>query len=136
MLGIPTLFAEFDRFFSDSAPVEDVPGEGIMASYTVRNAVTLRAVQVKAVKTATIETPQYSAPVIYISLNTGERFMAMDMDVFRNLGVSNAAIAMSKTAYTKAKNIRPGMITTFQVTGEAPLPLILAGVEALIIGIN
>ncbi len=135
LLGFPTLFSEFDRFFSDQPNTGDNPGQGLLRSYTMSNSWTIDFAEVVKVTSSTIETAHSYVPVTYLHLASGERFMSLDMNSFRELGVSNAAVFMSQDAYRKVKDIQPGQFI-IKVTGDPPIELILAGIAPLIVSIE
>lgn len=135
LLGIPTLFSQIDHILGKQTDLADNPGDGLLSSYTVANAQDLYAAQVISVAQQMIDTPRSSMPVIYVTLSNGTRLMAMDMSAFKTQGISSAAIFMSKEAYQRAKNIKPGKVN-LKITGEPPISLILAGMSPLIIGVE
>ena len=141
LLGIPSLFSKFGGDNGGDADSggqgsQEIQGKGILASYTVGNARSFYGVEVKAVQQSVIETSHSQfVPVVYLFLASGERLMAMDMSVLNTLGVSNAAVSLSRDAYRKAVTLRPGYFT-IEVTGEPPPEFILAGIAPLVIGIG
>jgi len=141
LLGIPSLFSKFggdsdDHSGQSSQSGQDSPRKGLLASYTIGNARFLDGVEVTALQHSVIEaSSSRSVPVVYLLLASGERLMAMDMSVLSTLGVSNAAVSLSKDAYRKAVTLQPGYFK-LKVTGEPPPELILAGIAPLVIGIS
>lgn len=134
LLGIPSLFSELGRRTDDQTHQEG-PGKGLLASYTVSNARLFDGVEVKAFQHSTLEMEHTSVPVVYVLLASGERFMAVDMSALRTLGVSNAAVSLSRDTYTRVAALQPGSFD-LKVTGEPPLELVLAGIAPLVIGIT
>jgi len=139
LLGIPSLFSKFggdsdDHSGQSSQSGQDSPRKGLLASYTIGNARFLDGVEVTALQHSVIEASS-SRSVVYLLLASGERLMAMDMSVLSTLGVSNAAVSLSKDAYRKAVTLQPGYFK-LKVTGEPPPELILAGIAPLVIGIS
>jgi hypothetical protein len=135
LIGIPTLFSKVDQFLGKQTDVADIPGEGLLSSYTIANAQDLYSVKVVAVSQQMIDTPKATMPVIYVTLDTGTRLMAMDMSPFKPQGVSSATAFMSREAYQRARLIQPGK-ANLRVTGTPPVTLMLAGIEPVIIGVE
>jgi hypothetical protein len=137
LLGIPSLFSRFggENEGEQQAP-QDVPNGQFFASYTVGNARALNSVQIRAFQRSILEiSPSRTVPVIYLLTASGQRFMAMDISPLSALGVSNAALPLSKEAYKKALLLEPGYFS-LKVTGEPPPEFILAGIAPLVIGIT
>jgi hypothetical protein len=111
-------------------------GNLLLSSYSTAKAYTLSGVTVREVRHATIDvTPQRPVSLVYLVLDSGQHFMAMDMAPLSGLGVSNAVVALSAQAYKVAEGLQPGKVD-LQVTGAPPTPLILAGMAPLVIGIT
>jgi hypothetical protein len=110
-------------------------GNLLLSSYSTAKAHSLNGVTVREVRHAIIDlTPGRPVPLIYLVLDSGQHFMAMDMTPLSGLGVSNAVVALSAQAYKVADGLQPGKVD-LEVTGDPPPPLILAGMAPLVIAL-